>query len=168
MSIRLFACSFPLVVGLTSSIFAAEQKVDVSQVITKTEASAILGEPVREPNPRSGDGTDGYYSKCNYYSVRRGKSLVIRLQLPRPNAVAPDKELQLLAAANGSMERISGVGDAAEMCTSGGESGFASRVFMLYIAKGNAFLTIGLSGFADDAIALEKAKTVAQKLLEHL
>jgi hypothetical protein len=39
---------------------------------------------------------------------------------------------------------------------------------MLYVAKGGAFLTIGVSGFANDAVALEKAKTVAQKLLEHL
>src|SRR4029077_13521543 len=123
---------------------------------------------VRDPAPRSGEGADGYYSKCNYYSVRRGKSLVIRLQLPGPNAIDPAKELQLIAATNGSMEDVSGVGDSAKMSTSGGESGFASRVLMLYVAKGSAFLTIGVSGFGNDAIALERAKTVAQKLLEHL
>ena len=39
---------------------------------------------------------------------------------------------------------------------------------MLYVVKGNAFLTVGLGGFVDDAIALEKAKTVAQKIVEHL
>jgi len=39
---------------------------------------------------------------------------------------------------------------------------------MLYVAKGNAFLTIGLSGFSNDAVALEKAKAVAHKLLERL
>jgi len=66
------------------------------------------------------------------------------------------------------MEKISGVGDAAQLSTAGGESGFASRTLMLYVAKGNAFVTIGLGGFVDDAIALEKAKIVAQKLLEHL
>ena len=153
---------------LTSLVFAADSRPDVSQVINKTEASAILGEPVKDPSPRSGDGSDGYYSKCNYYSVNRGKSLIIRLQLPGPNAIGPQKELQLLAAANGAMEKVSGIGEAAQMFTGGGESGFASRVLMLYVAKGNAFLTIGLGGFADDAVALEKAKTAAQKLLEHL
>jgi hypothetical protein len=66
------------------------------------------------------------------------------------------------------MEKVSGLGDVAQMATSGGESGFASRTLMLYVAKGNVFLTIGLGGFVDDAVALEKAKTVAQKLLEHL
>jgi hypothetical protein len=147
---------------------AADGRPDVAQIITKANAADILGEPVREPSPRSGEGGDGYYSKCNYYSVRRGKSLVIRLQLPGPNAIDPQRELQLIAAANGSMEDVSGLGDAAKMSTSGGESGFASRVLMLYVSKGNAFLTIGVSGFSNDAIAFEKARVVAQKLLEHL
>jgi hypothetical protein len=146
----------------------ADSRPDVSQIINKAEASAILGEPVKDPSPHSGDGSDGYYSKCNYYSVNRGKSLIIRLQLPGPNAIGPQKELQLLAAANGAMEKVSGIGEAAQLFTGGGESGFASRVLMLYAAKGNAFLTIGLGGFADDAVALEKAKTAAQKLFEHL
>jgi hypothetical protein len=154
--------------GLTNIVVAADSRPDVSQVINKAEASAILGEPVKDPSPRSGDGTDGYYSKCNYYSVTRGKSLIIRLQLPGPNAIGPEKELELLVAANGAMEKVSGVGDTAQMFTGGGDSGFASHVLMLYVAKGNAFLTIGVGGFVDDAVALEKAKTVAQKLLEHL
>ena len=154
--------------GVTSLVVAADSRPDVSQIIDKTEASAILDEPVKDPNPRNGDGTDGYYSKCNYYSVNRGKSLIIRLQLPGPNAIGPEKELELLVAANGAMEKVSGIGDAAQMFAGGSESGFASRVLMLYVAKGNAFLTIGLGGFVDDAIALEKAKTIAQKLLEHL
>jgi hypothetical protein len=34
--------------------------------------------------------------------------------------------------------------------------------------KGNAFLVVGLGGFADDTVALEKAETVAKKILEHL
>jgi hypothetical protein len=156
-----------LAAGLTSS-FATGERIDVSQIIGKTEASAILDEPVKDPSARSGDGTDGYYSKCNYYTVRRGKSLVIRFQLPSPSAIDPQKELELLVQANGAMERVPGVGDAAQMLISTGDSGFASRVLMLYVAKGKAFLTIGLGGFADDAVALEKAKTVAQKLLERL
>jgi hypothetical protein len=168
MSIQRLIGALFLAACLTNTVPAADSRPDVSQIINKTEASSVLGEPVKDPSPRSGDGTDGYYSKCNYYSVNRGKSLIIRLQVPGPNAIGPQKELELLAAANGKIEKVSGVGDTAQMSTSGGESGFASRVLMLYVAKGNAFLTIGLGGFVDDAIALEKAKTVAQKLLEHL
>jgi hypothetical protein len=167
MSILKMIGGFLFAAGLTNMV-VADSRPDVSQIINKAEASAILGEPVRDPSAHSGDRSDGYYSKCNYYSANRGKSLIIRLQLPGPNAIGPQKELQLLAAANGAMEKVSGIGEAAQLFTGGGESGFASRVLMLYVAKGNAFLTIGLGGFADDAVALEKAKTAAQKLLEHL
>ena len=168
MSIQRLIGALFLAISLTNAVTAADSRPEVSQIIGKTDASAILGEPVKDPSPRSGDGNDGYYSKCNYYSVNRGKSLIIRLQLPGPNAIGPQKELELLAATNAAMEKISGVGDAAQMSTAGGESGFASKTLMLYVAKGNAFLTIGLGGFVDDAVALEKAKTVAQKLLERL
>jgi len=169
MSIQRLIGVLVLASGLTNTVLAAaDSRPDVGQIITKTEAAAILGEPVKDPSPRSGDGGDGYYSKCNYYTVKRGKSLIIRLQVPGPNAIGPQKELELLTAANGAMEKISGVGDVAQMSAGGGDGGFASRVLMLYVAKGNAFLTIGLGGFVDDAVALEKAKTVAQKLLEHL
>ena len=167
MSILKMIGGFLFAAGLTNMV-VADSRPDVSQIINKAEASAILGEPVKDPSPQSGDGSDGYYSKCNYYSVNRGKSLIIRLQLPGPNAIGPQKELQLLVAANGAMEKVSGIGEAAQLFAGGGESGFASRVLMLYVAKGNAFLTIGLGGFADEAVALEKAKTAAQKLLEHL
>ncbi len=168
MSLRKITALLFLCVGLTSPVLAADNRPDVAQIVTKADASDILGEAVKDPSPRSGEGADGYYSKCSYYSMRRGKSLVVRLQLPGPNAIAPDKELQLVGQANGSTESVSGVGDAAQMFTAGGESGFASRVLMLYVVKGNAFLTIGVSGFANDAVALEKAKTVAQKLVDHL
>src|SRR6267378_5258375 len=167
MSIQRLIGALFLAVSLTKIVMAADSRPDVAQIINKAEASAILGEPVKDPSQRSGDGTDGYYSKCNYYSVRRGKALLIRLQVPGPNAIGPQKELQLLAAANGTMEKVSDVGDAAQMFN-GRESGFASRMLMLYVAKGNTFLTVGLAGFGDDAVALEKAKAVAQKLLEHL
>jgi hypothetical protein len=160
--------AFLLAAALANLVSAADERLDVSQIIGKTEAAAILGEPVKDPSPRSGHGADGYYSKCNYYSVRPGKSLVIRFQLPGPNAINPQKELELLGAANGAMEKISGVGDAAQTLISNSDAGFASRMLMLYVVKGNAFLTIGLGGFTDDSVALEKAKAVAQKLLEHL
>ena len=45
---------------------APGKQVDVAAVITKADAEAALGEPVKEPQPRNGDGADGYYSRCNY------------------------------------------------------------------------------------------------------
>src|SRR5581483_262599 len=114
-SMRKFLGVLCLSAGLTSALLAAESRPDVSQIITRNDAAAILGETVKEPAARSGDGGDGYYSKCNYYTVRRGKSLVIRLQLPGPNAVPPQTELDLIGAANGAMEKVTGIGDSAQM-----------------------------------------------------
>lgn len=134
MSILKMIGGFLFAAGLTN-VVVADSRPDVSQIITKAEASAILGEPVKDPSPRSGDGSDGYYSKCNYYSVNRGKSLIIRLQLPGPNATGPQKEFQLLAAANTAMEKVSGIGEAAQLFTGGGESGFASRLLMFLVRQ---------------------------------
>lgn len=153
---------------LTSPVFAAGNLVDISQIIAKADAESILGEKVKDPSPRSGEGKDGYYSKCNYYSVSPGKSLVLRMQFPGPGAIDPQKELELVAASTGPMKPVEGLGDKAEMFSSGGENGTASPILMLYVVKGNAFLTIGLGGFADESVALGKAKTIAQKLLAHL
>ena len=157
-------------VALTSANFvaAADAPIDVSRVIDKTAAESILGEKVKDPTPRNGEGKDGYYSKCNYYTDSRAKSLVLRIHLPGADTIDPQKELELVAASSGPMKPVSGVGDKAEMLSGAGESGVASRVLMLYVAKGNAFLTIGLGGFDDETVALDKAKTIAQKLLEHL
>jgi len=63
--------------------------------------------------------------------VGRGKSLVIRFQLLGPNAIDPQKELELLVAANGSMEKISGVGDTAQMLITSSGTGLATRLLML-------------------------------------
>ena len=148
---------------------ADDTRIDVSRVIDKAEAESVLGVPVKNPTPRNGDGKDGYYSKCNYYSAIPGKSLVIRLhQAAAGGAIDPQKELELVAASSGSMKTVEGLGDKAQMFSGGGDSGVASRVFMLYVVKGNAFIMIGLGGIADESTALEKAKNIAQKLLERL
>jgi len=149
-------------------VVAADTRIDVSQIIDKAQAESILGEKVKDPSPRNAEGKDGYYSKCNYYSAIPGKSLVIRLLQSAPDAINPLKELELVAASGGAMTPVEGLGDKAQMSSGGGDSGLASHFLMLYIAKGNAFITVGISGMNDETVALEKAKSVAQKLLEHL
>ena len=146
----------------------ANAQIDVSAVIDKATAESLLGEKVKDPTPRNGDGKDGYYSKCNYYAVDRGKSLLVRVHIPASGTIDPAKELELVTAANGSAKPIEGLGDQAQMFSGGGQDALAPRVLMLYVVKGGAFLTIGLSGFQDDEAALDTAKTVAQKLIEHL
>jgi hypothetical protein len=151
-------------VCLTNSTLAADARIDVSQIITKTDAESILGEKVKDPTPLNAEGKDGYYSKCNYYSVSRQKSLVIRVYQPGAGAMDPQKELELVAASTtGPLKPVDGLGDKAEVF-----SGDASHVLMLYVAKGNAFITIGLGGIDDESVALANAKKVANKILAKL
>jgi hypothetical protein len=147
-------------------IQAADARIDVSSVIDKATAESLLGEKIKDLSPRNGDGKDGYYSKCNYYSVAPGKTLLIRVyQAAQDYSV--QGELDFVTKDTPKLKEVSGIGDKA-MVTDGTASALPARTLMLYVAKGNAFLTIGLSGFDDDSIAMDKAKTIAQKLLEHL
>jgi len=41
-------------------------------------------------------------------------------------------------------------------------------VIMLYVVKGQSFVTIGVGGMADEEAALTKAKQVAEKVLAQL
>jgi hypothetical protein len=48
------------------------------------------------------------------------------------------------------------------------DGGAPSQVLMLYVAKGNVIITIGLGGINDESVALAKAKEVANKILAKL
>jgi hypothetical protein len=150
---------------LTSAAFAADKGVDVSSIVTKDDAKSILGTEVKDSSPRNVQGGDGYYSKCNYYSVTPGKTLLMRVYQAAAGYDA-QKELETVTKDTPEVKPVSGIGDKA-LVTSGTASGLPARVLMLYVMKGNALITIGLSGL-DDEVALEKAKGVAQKILAQL
>jgi hypothetical protein len=148
---------------------APAKQVDVAAVITKADAEAALGEPVKEPQPRNGDGADGYYSRCNYYSERPGKSLVLRVHQSSAGKLDAKKQFEMLSGGTGKIEGISGLGDRAGYVKGNGQgSGADDKVMMVYVAKGNALITIGIGGLDDDMTALNKAKEIAKKILAQL
>ena len=157
------AGSFAIIANRT---LAADDRIDVSRIVDKTTAESLLGEAVKTPAPRNFDGKDGYYSKCNYYSANSGKKLIIRLYQAAAGG-DPQKDLELVSESTGAMRSISGLGDKARI-SSGAESGLPSRVVMLYVVKGNSLVTVGLGGMDDETLAAEKARGIAQKILEHL
>ena len=152
-------------VAPTSLIFAAETRVDVSSIIDKAAAESILGSSVKDPTPRNIEGKDGYYSKCNYYSATPGKLLILRVYQAAAG-FDPKKELEQVRASSGLSKAVSGLGDKAEL-SSGPASGLSANVTMLCVVKGDTIITIGLRGLDEEA-AVEKAKSVAQKIIEHL
>jgi len=157
-----------LVVALATNatIRAADSRVDVSKIIDKAAAESILEEPVNAPAPRNVEGTDGYYSKCNYYSTSGRRRLVLRVY-QAAEGFDPQKELEAVAETAGAMRAISGIGDKARI-TSGVQAGLPSRVVMLYVVKGKSLVTIGISGVDDENLAAEKIKGTAEKIVSQL
>ena len=148
-----------------TSTLADEKRIDVSKVIDKAAAESAIGEPVKAPTPRNLDGVDGYYSKCNYYSVESHKALTLRLYQAGPNFDAR-KELDSVRASTGSPRNVAGLGDKAQIY-SGPASGLPANVVMLYVVKGNSLVTVGLSGMEEE-VALDKTKRIAQKIVAQL
>lgn len=155
-----------LLAGAGGLALAADARIDVSKIIDKVAAESILEEPVKAPSPRNVEGSDGYYSKCNYYSTDAKKRLILRVYQAAPG-FDPQKELESVAENTGAMRAISGLGDKARI-SSGVQAGLPSEVVILYVVKGNALITVGLGGFEDDAVAAEKVKGAAQKIVAQL
>ena len=53
------------------------------------------------------------------------------------------------------------------MIKEGPEKG-PGHALLLYVAKGNAFITVAISGIDDEKIGTEKAKTLAKKIIGKL
>jgi hypothetical protein len=146
---------------------AAENRIDLPAVITKADAQTALGEAVKDPQARSEDGADGYYSRCNYYSENPGRSLVLRVRLASDGQLEPKKQLEEMSAGNDKFKSITGLGDKAALVKEGPAKG-PGHALMLYVAKGRAFVTVAISGIDDEKNGTEKAKTLAKKILGKL
>ena len=149
-----------------TAAIAADSRIDVSRIVDKAGAEAILGESVTAPTPRNVEGSDGYYSKCNYYSTSGRKRLTLRVY-QAASGFDPHKELEAVAENAGAMRSLSGLGDKARI-TTGVQGGLPSQVILLYVVKGNTLVTVGVSGIDDDTAATDKVKAVAQKIIAEL
>jgi hypothetical protein len=148
------------------AVAAVGKQIDVAAVITKAEAEAALGEPVKDAGPRNSDGTDGYYSRCSYYTEAGGKSLVLRVHQSAKGKIEAKKEFEALSASTGNkITAVRGLGDRAGYAV---DERAAGGQVLLYVAKGGALITVGIGGMADDVGALDKAKGIARKILASL
>ena len=156
-----------LVCALPPVSRAAENRIDLAAVITKADAQTALGEAVKDPQARSEEGADGYYSRCNYYSENPGRSLVLRIRQTSAGQLEPKKQLEEMSAANGRFKPVTGLGEKAALTKEGPDKG-PSHAVMLYVAKDHAFVTVGISGVDDEKNATERVKTLARKILGKL
>lgn len=146
---------------------ANDKRIDLANVVTKADAEAVLGEPVNDSQPRNSEETDGYYSRCNYYATNDNKSLVVRVRQVTNGKLDAKSEFKAISSSGSKLKWIDNLGDRAGVSTTGPQNGL-SRTLMLYVAKGNSLVTIGLGGMDDENVAMEKAKSLAKKILKQL
>ena len=156
-----------LVCELGNLCAATEKRIDLAVVVSKKDAESALGEAVNDPQPRNEEGADGYYSRCNYYSQNPGRSLVLRVRQASAGQLTPAKQLEELMAGSAKIKPLPGFGDKAALASEGAQNS-PSRLLMLYVVKGNAFVTVGIGGINDEKAALDKAKALARKILSKL
>ncbi len=139
----------------------AGDKIDVSKVITKSDAERILGVPVKDAKGRNQNGTDGFYdSEWSYYAVKGDKALVFDvLYAGKPGLAAT--MFFILPADGGKSTPVDGLGDKAIFCPN--ETGMQ----MLHVLKGNILVTIGIHGLPANA-GLDPEKSMATKILANL
>lgn len=150
-----------------STFGATDKRIDVENVVTKADAEAVLGGPVNDAQPRNSEENDGYYSRCNYYATSDNKSLVVRVRQVTNGKLDAKSEFKAISSSGSKLKWIDNLGDRAGVSTTGPQNGL-SRTLMLYVAKGNSLVTIGLGGLDDENVAMEKAKSLAKKILKQL
>src|SRR5207248_10172002 len=139
LEMRAGLCLAGLIVSmLTISLLAAEKSFDVSAIVPKREAEKILGEPVENPTPLNVNSKDGYYSKCNYYGTKSGRSLLLRVRQAGEGSVDPLTELDQIASSGGKMKVSEGGGDKAGRVSGAPEDGLAPNVIMLSGVRGRS------------------------------
>ena len=80
----------------------------------------------------------------------------------------PESEFRQVTGNGIKFEAMEGLGEKAAVLKGVPENGLPTNVIMLYVVKGNSFVTIGVGGMGDEEIALAKAREVAEKVLAQL
>ena len=184
----LFAC-FCLSLGLISSGCTKRQHAaitrDACSLVSKEEVEVVQQASVNDA--KSSERSDGTFriSQCLYSSAEFSKSVNLALIQVDPNQPGNRSPKDFWEEKFGAYERSETErGDKAEtkneeeekgpppkkVTALGDEAFWVSNRFggILYILKGNAFISIGIGGTDDEEKKLEKSKVLAQKALQRL
>lgn len=166
-----FLCAATLSAGILflfplSSNAAAK---DACSLVTSADAQEALGEPVgpSRSQPRSMNGADG--TVCKFRSTQGGamsaKSVSVTVEYSSSDISGNTKGMMdnLKSAGYSNVKEVSGIGDGAVWATN---TVMGKPTAELSVLKGKTImLMISISGFADEASALDRAKHLANKIL---
>lgn len=160
----LLAATFTTLAGSASAAVK-----DACTVITSTDAQAVLGEPVGPPEPQSRSSGAGEGSVCKFRSAqgkalsRKTISLTIEYSTDDLSGTAGGISSNLKSAGFKSVHDVAGVGDRAVW---GVTSLMGKAMDELTVLKGKHTMLIILTvGIQDEAAALDRAKSLAVKIL---
>ena len=148
-------------------LFGAEKPVEVPPLFRKTKRRKFWASQCEIPL-RSTSMAKTVNSKCNYYSTKSVRSLLLRVRQASAGTLDALTEFDQIAGAGAKIKMIDVLGDRAGMLNGVPENGLPPNAIMLYVVKGKSFITIGISGMADELPASEKREEVAQKILAQL
>ncbi len=155
-----------IVCAETHLAFAAD-KLDLSTIITKSDAEAILGDRVNDPKVSKKQDADGYDSSFQYYTEKMDKSLMFDVSQFTPEKMTAKERFSVLGSAESKLEPVKGIGEEAGFIERGSGSDI-THTTMLYVLKGNAIVTVAMGEVTDPNAALEQEKTIANKILARL
>jgi hypothetical protein len=170
-----------------SSEKSNQAQIDVCQLLTRKEIEAVQGSPIREMKSSAGSDAAFLVSQCFYTATEFSKSVslaVMERDAARPTTTSlkdfwkerfgrysadereRDKDKEETQWKEGKEEsvppkKIDGVGE---------DAFWASNRFggVLYVLKGDAFISISLGGADDEETKIKKSKALAEKALQRL
>src|SRR5437870_6166625 len=170
-----------------SSQESNQARVDVCGLLTKEEIEGIQGSPVKETKSSGRSDAAFLVSQCFYTATEFSKSVslaVMQRDSGRPTTTSPkdfwrerfgrysadekerDKDKEQSKRKEEKEEsvppkKIEGIGD---------EAFWASNRFggVLYVLKGDAFISMSLGGADGEETKIKKSKALAQKALQRL
>lgn len=158
-------------------------QIDVCGLITSQEIEAIQGSPIKETKSSARSGTGFRVSQCFYTAAEFSKSVSLAVTQKDPDHQAKRSPKDFWEETFGRFDKDEKERDRAssereekesippkKIESIGEEAFWTSNRFggILYVLKGDAFISISLGGTDNEDTKIKKSKALAQKALHRL
>ena len=158
-------------------------QIDVCRLITSQEIEAIQGSPIKETKSSARSGTGFHVSQCFYTAAEFSKSVSLAVTQKDPDHQAKRSPKDFWEETFGrynnnrkESDRARSEGEERESIPPKKIEGIGEQAFwtsnrfggILYVLKGNAFISISLGGTDNEDTKIQKSRVLAQKALQRL
>ncbi len=160
-----------------------QAQIDVCRLITNQEIEAIQGSPIKDTKSSARSGAGFRVSQCFYTAAEFSKSVSLAVMEKDPDHQAKRSPKDFWEETFGrydnnrkESDRARSEGEERESIPPkkiegiGEEAFWASNRFggILYVLKGDTFISISLGGTDNEDTKIQKSKALAQKALQRL